>query len=153
MSVRCIVLAVLVWLGLPAMALAVLPPDTYRDARRAADHHVQIRVDRITPPRKTPGRCAVEGDVVTVFRSAGSGLGEGMAVSFGVDCLAPGDEPMVGGTLWIGAAELREARYLEVYLNDSGEDGVAVARWQYVIVDGPSETPRCPEDHPGLSCR
>ncbi len=145
-----VVAAILVWTTAPAMG--VLPPQLYAQARVDAAHHVQVSVSRMTPPRETPGVCRVQGRVVTVFRSRGGVLSPGAPVSFGVDCLAPGDDPGVGGTLWQGVESLKNARFIEAYLNGDVPPGLSVARWQYSIITAPTAEPVCPEDKPGLTC-
>jgi len=145
------VLAVLT--GFAASAWAVLPPSVYLEARQKADHHVQVAITDVDVPRITPGRCKIEGVAATVFRSKNEILKKGREVSFTVDCLRPGDEPMAGGTLWGSASDLKSARFIEAYLSGAGPKRFAVAGWQYVIIPVPTNVPACPPDKPGLTCR
>ena len=144
-----IVSAVLCLAGLPGPASAVMPPEAYLEARAAADHHVQVAIDRVRTPEVTPGQCHIKARVVTVFRSRGQDLAVGTPVTFAVDCLTEADVPPAGGTLWGRVEALRAARYMEVYL-DGGLGALDVARWQYAIIDGPTPVPACPEE--SLSC-
>jgi len=149
---KWIVFVLTVLVGTAAGAWAIMPPSTYIQARQKADHHVQVAVTDVDTPWKTPGRCKIEGVVATVFRSADDVLKKDRPVAFSVDCLKPGDEPMVGGTLWGSVSEIKSARFVEVYLNGNGPQRFAVARWQYVIIAAPSNVPICPPDKPGLTC-
>lgn len=144
------VLAALI--GFAASAWAVLPPSVYLQARQKAEHHVQIAVTNVDVPWKTPGLCQIEGLVATVFRSKGEILEKGREVAFKVDCLKPGDEPMVGGTLWGNASDLKSARFIEAYLSGAGPERFSVSGWQYVIIPVPTNVPACPPDKPGLTC-
>ena len=139
-------------LVLATAALAVMPPEAYRQARQSAGHHVQIRVTDISAPFWTPGQCDVEGTVVRIFKSAKDLLSLDSPVAFSVDCLRPGDEPGVGPVLWKSVKGLRAARFMEVYLNGADPGRLAVAGWQLRILDEPTQSPTCPEDAPGLSC-
>lgn len=133
-------------------AFAVLPPETYQEARRSADHHVQMDISTMRAPRTTPGVCKIEGQVVQVFRSREATLKPGMALSFSVDCLRAGDRPGVGGVLWGSVADLSTARYVEVYLNGKAQGPFSVARWQYRIIPKPTDEPLCPVKRPHLTC-
>lgn len=135
-----------------ATADAVMPPEVYRQARRDAAHHVQVEITKATVPDRTPGECRLEGTVVKVFRSRGDVLAAGTPVAFTLSCLRPGDEPMLGGTLWGSADSLRAARFVEAYFDGADAGALHVARWQYMLIDAPTDTPRCTADSPGLTC-
>ena len=150
---RWAALAVLVSLGFGGIAdrsAAVMPPDVYIDARAAADHHVQVALHEVRRPAVTPGLCGIEASVITVFRSHDQQLAQGTPVAFTVDCLGEADEPIPGGTLWGRVGDLQQARYIEVYL-DGPPGALEVARWQYGIIEGPTDAPQCPEHT--LACR
>jgi len=139
-------------LAFSTAAWAVMPPSTYLAARQSADHHVQIAVTDVDTPWRTPGVCEIEGVVSKVFRSNEDRLKPSKEVEFEVDCLKPGDEPGVGGTLWGGVSELKNARFIEVYLNGDGPTEFYVAQWQYVVIPAPTNVPVCPPTKPGLTC-
>lgn len=133
-------------------AHAVLPPELYRDARREADHHVQVAVSDVAVPSKTPGSCTVTGTVVTIFRSAGAVLAVGTKLRFDVACARTDDDVPVGGTLWQNVWHLERARFIEAYLMGDAPPDVWVARWQSTTIPEPSKEPHCPVDAPGFTC-
>lgn len=147
---RALAAAALLSIGMPAEA--VLPPEQYRQARIDAAHHVQVAVTGMEPPETTPGVCRIRGWVVKVFRSRNGLLSPSVPVTFTVDCLNPGDMPGVGATLWEGVQSLKEAKFIEAYLNGSERQAMSVARWQYLIIPSPSAEQACPADKPGMTC-
>jgi hypothetical protein len=126
-------------------AEALMPPWVYRDARANAPYHVQIAVSRVMEPAQTPGACAVAGDVVEAFRDATGKLPKGTPVSFPVSCMRPGDKVPIGGTMWTTVENLKQARFVEVYLVAAGQ-GYTSALDQMRIIAAPSESPQFPVD-------
>lgn len=135
-----------------APAGAVLPPEVYRAARMEARYHVQVAVESVAQPARSPGPCTVSGRVVRLFRGAAGELAFGTPVRFEVSCRRPGDEIPAGPVLWTDAEALARARYLEVYLNGAAPGDLSVARWQSLIIPGPTTEPQCPAEAPGLTC-
>ena len=126
-------------------AHALMAPEFYRQARADALFHVQVAIDKVTPPAKGPGSCMVEGKVAEVFKDAGNKLPAGTPVSFSVACHRKGEEVPIGGTMWTDTDALMSAKYIEAYLMP-GVDGYAVAMWNSKIIAAPSKSPQFPVD-------
>ena len=118
----------------------MMPPWVYQEARDKATFYVQVKVLNVTGPAKTPGECAVTGEVVRIFRDTPGTLKPGATLDFTVSCTKPGDPVIIGGTLWTDYDSLMKAKYLEVFLNRT-ERGYEVALWQSEIIDEPTEQP------------
>jgi hypothetical protein len=129
---------------LTTSAHALMAPEFYRQARADAPFHVQVAIDKVTPPA-APGNCIVEGKITEVFRDAGNKLPVGTPVSFSVACHGEGEKVPIGGAKWTDTAALTSAKYIEAYLTP-GVDGFAVAMWNSKIIDAPSKTPQFPVD-------
>ena len=86
-----------VFVGLATSAHALMAPEFYRQARADAPFHVQVAIDKVTPPATGPGNCFVEGKIAEVFRDAGNKLPAGTPVSFSVACHREGEQVPVGG--------------------------------------------------------
>ena len=93
-----------------------MAPEFYRQARADAPFHVQVAIDKVTPPATGPGNCMVEGKVAEVFRDAGNKLPAGTPVSFSVACHREGEQVPIGGAKWTDTAALTSAKYIEAYL-------------------------------------
>jgi hypothetical protein len=130
---------------LAASAQALMAPEFYRQARADAAFHVQVAVDKVTPPAKGPGSCLIEGKIATVFRDAGNKLPVGAPVSFSIACHRDGEQVPIGGAKWTDTETLKNAKYIEAYLVP-GVDGYAVAMWNSKIISAPSPTPQYPVD-------
>jgi hypothetical protein len=137
LDVQALMLAVYAVMA-PTLALAVMPPWVYEKARNEAMFHVQVRVLSVNGPAKTPGDCAITGEVVRIFRDKPGKLKQGMRVAFTISCRKPDDEAIVGGTLWADYDSLLNAQYLEAFLN-SDERGYGVALWQSRVIERPTE--------------
>jgi hypothetical protein len=134
-------------LGLAAgAAFAALPPEAYAQARVEAPHHVQMRIERVggLPWYLDHGPCEVRGEVIRVFKGD---IAEGDQLTLKIDCAKPRARLPDGPALWTSWRALDEARFVEAYLDGDK----AVASWQTVLLDEPSEEPACPEDQEG-SC-
>ena len=125
-----------------APAHAAKPPSAYKKARAAAPYHLQIAVDRVTPPAATPGPCRVAGKIVRIFRDRPRALRRGAAIQFNVSCLREGDPRRKGGARYTYVDALKEARFLEAYLDFAR----AVTESQTLIIDAASDTPQMPVD-------
>lgn len=130
---------------LATSAHALMAPEFYRQARADAPFHVQVAIDKVTPPAARPGNCIVAGKIAEVFRDAGNKLPVGTPVSFAVACHRQGEEVPIGGAKWADTDTLTSAKYIEVYLAP-GVDGYAVAMWNSKIIEAPSKTPQFPVD-------
>ena len=126
-------------------ANALMAPEFYRRARADAPFHVQVAIDKVTPPAAGPGNCIVAGKIAEVFRDAGNKLPVGAPVSFAVACHRQGEQVPIGGAKWTETETLTSAKYIEVYLAP-GVDGYAVAMWNSKIIDAPSKAPQFPVD-------
>jgi hypothetical protein len=124
-------------------AHAMMAPEHYRRARAEAPYHLQVAIDKVTPPAEGPGDCRVEGTVVEVFKDTEGKLPVGTPLSFGVACYRPGDRMPVGGTVWTQVAALESAKYIEVYLVDDGP-GFSITLSNSRIIDAPSKQPQFP---------
>ena len=138
MNTRVIALSALVGLGI-SVAEAVMPPWVYQQAREQATYHVQVKVTRVDSPAMTPGECETTGKVVRVFRDRSDELPLG-TLAFSVSCMRPGDRIVVGGTLWTDHDRLKQARYLEAFLNRV-ERRYQIALWQSRIIEAPTDGP------------
>lgn len=125
----------------PSLALAVLPPDAYREARRTAAHHLQVRVDSVSLPARTPGQCRVEGTVVQIFRDRPAALKPDQRVSFGIACSRPGDEVPDGPVLWTRVTTVQNAKYFEIFANPAPDSTLRVARSQSSALQASTPTP------------
>jgi hypothetical protein len=130
---------------LGSSAQALMAPEFYRQARADAPFHVQVAIDKVTPPTTGPGNCIVAGKIAEVFRDAGNKLPVGTPVSFAVACHRQGEQVPIGGAKWTDADTLTSAKYIEAYLTP-GVDGYAVAMWNSKIIDAPSKAPQFPVD-------
>jgi hypothetical protein len=128
---------------LTARASALMPPWVYQQARDGAMFHVQVKIVKVTGPARTPGECAVTGEVVRIFRNTPGTLRPGATLDFTVSCSKHGDPVIIGGTSWTDYDSLMQAKYLEVFLN-STERGYEVALWQSRIIEAPTEQPTFP---------
>jgi hypothetical protein len=126
-------------------AQALMAPEFYRQARADAPFHVQVAIDKVTPPAKGAGNCLVEGKTVEVFKDAGGKLAVGSPVSFSVACHRAGEQVPIGGTMWTDTDALTSAKFIEAYLTP-GVDGYAVAMWNSKIIAEPSKAPQFPID-------
>ena len=54
--------------------------------------------------------------------------------------MRPGDRIVVGGTLWTDHDRLKQARYLEAFLNRV-ERRYQIALWQSRIIEAPTDSP------------
>ncbi len=126
-------------------AHAAMPPAVYQKARADAPLHVQVAIADVAIPELTPSSCLVTGEVVRVFRDTPGVLSVGDTIDFAVSCSRAGDRVPIGGTLWTNADALSAARFIEVYLIDSGSS-FEVARDQSRIIEAPSDAPQFPED-------
>ena len=127
----------------PGLALAVMPPWVYQEARDTAMFHIQVKVLKVAGPSQTPGNCSVTGEVVRIFRDTPGTLKSGTPLTFSVSCSKPGDPVTIGGTLWTDYDRLMQAEYLEVFLNGT-ERGYEVALWQSMLITTPTEQPSFP---------
>jgi hypothetical protein len=134
-----------VLVALTTSAHALMAPEFYRQARADAPFHVQVAIDKVTPPASGPGNCILEGKIAEVFRDAGNKLPAGTPVSFSVACHSEGEKVPIGGAKWTPTEALKSAKYIEAYLTP-GVDGYAVAMWNSKIIDAPSKTPQFPVD-------
>ena len=122
-------------------AYALIAPEYYRKARAEAQYHVQIDITKVEAPRQGPGTCAVEGQVLQIFKDATGKLAKDQIIGFTVACHRQGDTVPVGGTLWLDTDALENADYMEVYL-DAAADGFDVAMWNYKLIPKISDTPQ-----------
>jgi hypothetical protein len=134
-----ITLATLVGLGISG-AEAVMPPWVYQGAREQATYHVQVKVTRVESPAQTPGECETTGEVIRIFRDRSGELRLGTTLGFSVSCTRPGDRMVVGGTLWTDHDRLKQAKYLEAFLNRVDQH-YQVALWQSRIIEAPTDNP------------
>jgi hypothetical protein len=124
-------------------AQALMAPEYYQKARADAQYHVQIDITKVDAPREGAGTCAVEGQVLEIFKDASGKLAKDEIIGFTVACHRKGDKVPIGGTLWLDTDELEKADYMEVYLND-GPGGLDVALWNYKLIPKISATPQLP---------
>jgi hypothetical protein len=138
------VLPSVAWLLLlTGMASAMMAPEYYQKARAEAPYHVQIAITRVEAPRTGAGACAVEGQVLRIFKDATGKLSKDMIIGFPVACRRQSDVVPIGGTVWLDTSALEHADYMEVYLDDSAE-GFDVALWNYKLITELSPAPQFP---------
>src|SRR5436309_803048 len=61
-------------------------------------------------------------------------------LAFSVSCMRPGDRIVVVGTLWTDHDRLKQARYLDAFLNRV-ERRCQIALWQSRIIEAPTDSP------------
>src|SRR5688572_7497760 len=96
-----------VLVALTTSAHALMAPEFYRQARADAPFHVQVAIDKVTPPASGPGNCILEGKIAEVFRDAGNKLPAGTPVSFSVACHSEGEKVPIGGAKWTATEALK----------------------------------------------
>ncbi len=133
------------FVALGTSAHALMAPEFYRQARADAPFHVQVAIDKVTPPAAGPGNCIVAGKIAEVFRDAGNKLPVGTPVSFAVACHRQSEQVPIGGAKWTETETLTSAKYIEAYLAP-GVDGYAVAMWNSKVIAAPSKAPQFPVD-------
>jgi hypothetical protein len=106
---------------IPAITLAVLPPEYYTKARAAASYHLRIAILSAKPPPPKVGSCAIEGEVVRILRNHPRyELRPGDRVTFTVNCLRKGVQTPLGG-LWPKWEDVRNAKFLDGYFDPVGD--------------------------------
>ena len=126
-------------------AYALMAPEYYQKARGEAQYHVQIDITKVEAPRTGAGTCAVEGQVLQIFKDATGKLAKDQIIGFTVSCRRKDDKVPIGGMLWLDTDALEKADYMEVYLNDAA-DGFDVALWNYKLIPKLSAAPQLPVD-------
>lgn len=125
-------------LGLAGRADAVLPPEAYLAARREADLHVQVKVQKIRL-RPSDEACRIEGRVLRAFRGE---VRPGARFLFDAPCRFPGAAPMPGPILWFQPEDLRKGQVLEGFF-EGPPDRPRLARSQLFVVASVTDAPRC----------
>ena len=133
---RILILCVL--LAATSVAHALMPPHVYQRAREEAPYHVQVAIERVKEPSVSPGACRLDGKIVRIFRDTAKDLRDGAPVTLFVSCMRGGDRIAPGGTLWTNLDALKQARFLEAYLNAER----MIALWQSRIIAAPSDAPQ-----------
>ncbi|MBI1651221.1 hypothetical protein [Hyphomicrobium sulfonivorans] len=124
---------------------AMMAPEYYRSARQEAPFHVQVAIEKMTPPETALGRCLVAGKVIETFKDETGRLPLGTALSFGVACYRANAKVPVGAAIWTPLEALMIAGFIEVYLVER-DDGFDVALWNTRIIDAPSAKPQFSAD-------
>ena len=117
----------------------MMHPETYLEARRSAQHHVQVEITAISLPSELPGSATIRARVGTVFRST-AGLSADDSLEFGVSVTRSMDDVPTGAVCWTLAEVLAEGRWLEAFLNGSPPN-CEVAAWQSEPIGGPTSRP------------
>lgn len=125
-------------------AQAALAPDYYEEARRSAPNHLQIKVLEVGAPNGGMGKCAVDGEVVRLFRGT---FAPGTKLTFDVSCYDYGQIPD-GGTLWTDYDALKDAKFLEAFMSADAQPKIALD--QVEIIVAPRDYPYC--DSNSLYC-
>ena len=115
------------------------PRWAYRQVREQATSHAQVKATRVDSSAMTPGECETTGEVVRVYRDRSDELRLG-TLAFSVSCMRPGDRIVVVGTLWTDHDRLKQARYLDAFLNRV-ERRCQIALWQSRIIEAPTDSP------------
>lgn len=126
---------------LAAAAWAVLPPEAYEEARRNATWHVQVAIDKVDVPAKTPGTCEVHGKVVRIFRDKTGKLKKGATWTLGVSCRKPGDDIPDGPVKWKSVAAVKGAKVIEAFANPTKNEVPRIARWQSQLLKAATDKP------------
>ena len=116
----------------------MMHPDTYLQARRSADHHLQVQIEIVRMPPVFPGQASIEARVGSVFVGDKSLMGR--TVEFEVSTLRRRDEMPTDAILWVFAEGLVPGAWLEVFLNGN-PPRCNVALWQNDLIAGPTEKP------------
>jgi hypothetical protein len=152
--------AVSLWIAvaavlLPAAALGVMRAEDFARERLNAKHHAQIRVVKFAIPVVTPGDCRIWGQVVQIFKGETRTFRDGTSLEFDISCKRRNDLVPTGDTQWLEVRDLKQARFIETYLNSRRVDAATVYRvpaWQYRLIEAPSAQPMCPDTIKGPSC-
>ena len=126
-------------------ALAMAPPELYRDARLDATSHVQVEVMKVKTTSQPWGECEVSGRVVRIFKDLSKDLELGKTLHFRVPCISRSARPPLGGALWKQKAALESAKFMELYL-ENGE----VPMSQCAVIPLPTDEPTCPPETGGV---
>src|SRR5262245_41326644 len=97
-NMRRILGSALVSLVLGGGAQALMAPEYYQKARAAAQYHVQIDITKVEAPREGAGTCAVEGQVLEIFKDATGKLAKDQTIGFSVACHRKNEIVPIGGT-------------------------------------------------------
>ncbi|MBB6308508.1 hypothetical protein [Xanthobacter tagetidis] len=100
-------------------ALALMPPYVYESARNNAASVLVIAVEKVTPPKREFGNCAVEGTVRTVERGTAYKVGENVTID--VPCATPDALPPIGGTIYQNVPDLKASKFGRAYLDANGK--------------------------------
>lgn len=127
--------------SLPAQA--ALHPDEYRNARREAPYHLQVKVTRVTTSITRRNRCEIEARVVTEFRDTQGDMGAGTPIRFTIPCYHRADAFPGGCTPWALSARIKAAKYMETYMTRRNGK-LQLALWQWKAISSPSNAPQFP---------
>ena len=89
-----------------------MPPYAYMEAKRAADLHIQLRIESRASLTDDLGEVSVRGTVVRIFR--GKSVKVGDEIGFDVKVYRPPAEPMPDAGGWVTEEALESMEYLEV---------------------------------------
>lgn len=123
--------------GIPSAAAPLFPPRAYRDARLKSEFHIQIAVDHVRVPSKTPGMCTVVGKIERVFRG---NVAVGTPIELDLDCKKKDETVLPGQTLWSDVDTLSAAKHIEAFVNP-GPYGFQHALWQYAVIPAATDKP------------
>ena len=140
---------------MPAAAAGVMRVEDLERERLNAQHHAQIQVLKYAIPVVTPGDCRVWGKVVQIFKGDTRNFRDRATLEFDISCMRRNDLIPSGDTQWLEVTDLKNARFIETYLNSQRVDGTTVYRipaWQYRIIEAPTAQSLCPDTLKGSSC-
>lgn len=114
-----------------------MPPWAYMEAQRAADLHIQVRIEERGVPQEELGLVPVVGKVVRVFH--GRKLRVGDQVTFHMKVYRPPAEPEPDEGGWISEESLGDLNFLEVYLDESRK-GLRISAGEslHFSIEGPT---------------
>jgi hypothetical protein len=119
---------ILATLSAPGPALAVLPQESYDNARESAPNVLVVSIEQVLTPVGDMGLCRVLGVVETVER--GSAYQAGDEIAFDVWCAKP-DALTPFGIIWTDLDALVASRAGRAWLDENG----AIVLDQYEIMD------------------
>jgi hypothetical protein len=126
----------------------MMHPETYLRARRWARFHVQVELEEVPENDPSFSDVPVNARVVRVFRHKWRWwhwpwrwrLKVGDRVSYLVSVVSEGDPIRPGGVFWTPYGALKNAKFMEVFLNGA-PPRCSVAAWQGQIIDHATDEP------------
>ena len=128
----------------------MMSPDVYEKARATAPIHVQLRQIGVPSLGAHEASVLVQGRIVRIFRDRERQLHWGQRVTFHVAVTNRGASgpPVLSGELFHDASSIRQARWLEAFL-ECWDGKIDLVRSQVITIRYPTLRPVCRPDAKG----